>query len=121
MKTLTELGDYIAAQKLELAAKNLQHLIKIQDEQVTLENIVASLRTMLENAKGGDTDDFGAILANQSNILDATFLHLLDRAKDCSYTYEDKINLALKAQRQVERTIRTWQRITAEKKILRTN
>ena len=44
MKNIDSLGDYIAAQKLELAAKNLQHLLKIQKEQASLENIVGSLQ-----------------------------------------------------------------------------
>lgn len=121
MENLESLGDYIAAQKLELAAKNLQHLIKIQDEQVSLDHIVTELKHRLNDARNGDPDDFSVMLANQSNMLDATFLHLLEAAKKSTYTCDDKINLALKAQRQVERTIRTWQKITVEKKILRTN
>ena len=121
MENLESLGDYIAAQKLELAAKNLQHLIKIQDEQVSLDHIVTELKHRLNDARNGDPDDFSVMLANQSNMLDATFLHLLEAAKKSTYTCDDKINLALKAQRQVERTIRTWQKITVEKKTLRTN
>ena len=121
MKNLESLGDYIAAQKLELAAKNLQHLMKIEAEQATLQNIVSSLSHILSEAKNGNTDDFSTMLANQSNVLDATFLYFIDLAKTSSYTHDDKINMALKAQRQVERSIRTWQRITDNKKNLRTN
>ena len=121
MKNLADHGDWLAAQKLELAARNLSHLLKIQEEQISLDHIVTELKHRLDDARDGDPDDFSVMLANQSNMLDATFLHLLEAAKKSTYTCDDKINLALKAQRQVERTIRTWQKITVEKKILRTN
>lgn len=121
MTYLTDAADLVAAQKLELAARNLKHLMKVQEEQASLENIVGSLRTMLSNAKDGNTDDFGSMLAHQSNVLDATFLYFIDKAKDSPHSHDEKINLALKAQRQVERTIRTWRLISEQKKNLRTN
>lgn len=120
MKNLEEIGDYIAAQKLELAAKNLQHLMKIEAEQVSLQTIVSGLSRMINDARNGETDDFGSMLANQSNMLDATFLYFLDLASKSPNSHDDKINMALKAQRQVERTIRTWRLVSEQKKILRT-
>ncbi|PZQ45059.1 MAG: hypothetical protein DI551_08615 [Micavibrio aeruginosavorus] len=108
--------DRLATERLNLAARNLQHLMKMQDEQVTLENIVAALRTSVTGALNGDRDDFSFILANQSNILDAAFLHYVERAKGSQW-HADHINMALKAQRQTERTINTWHRINENKKI----
>lgn len=120
MKNLEEIGDYIAAQKLELAAKNLQHLMKIQAEQTSLQSIVTALSRMLADARNCDTEDFGTMLANQSNMLDATFLYFLDLAARSPHSHDDKVNMALKAQRQVERSIRTWRLLSEQKKILRT-
>lgn len=109
-------GDRLTALRLEKAAQNLQYLMKMQDEQITLENIVAALRTSLKGALNGDTGDFNAILANHTNILDATFSHFMARADGAGAWSIDNINMALKAQRQVDRTIRTWRMISETKK-----
>lgn len=116
MKNLEEIGDYIAAQKLELAAKNLRHLLKVQEEQVSLDNIVSSLERTIVDAHAGNPSDFSDILAAQTRILDATFNFYIDKAKN-GYSEDDKINIALRAQRQTDRTINTWKRIKTEKPV----
>ena len=111
-------ADFVAAQKLELAARNLRHLIKIAEEQASLENIVASLEQTIIDAHAGNPDDFSDILAAQTRILDATFHFYIDNSKG-KYTDDDKVNIALRAQRQTDRAINTWKKlksITKEKK-----
>lgn len=107
--------DFVAAQKLELAARNLARLIKISEEQASLDHIVASLERTVIDAHAGNPDDFSDILAAQARILDATFHFYIDNA-DGKCTHDDKINIALRAQRQTDRTINTWKRIRTEPK-----
>ena len=105
--------DFVAAQKLELAARNLARLIKISEEQASLNHIVASLERTIIDAHAGNPDDFSDILATQTRILDATFHFYINHA-DGKFTHDDKINIALRAQRQTDRTINTWKRIKTE-------
>jgi hypothetical protein len=113
---LKDAADYVAAKKLELAARNLARLIKISEEQASLNNIVASLERTIIDAHAGNPDDFSDILAAQTRILDATFHFYINNA-DCKFTHDDKINIALRAQRQTDRTINTWKRIKTEPRV----
>ncbi len=110
-KELTRIGNYIAAQKLELAARNFARLIKISEEQASLTRIVASLESTILNAHNGNPEDFSDILAAQARILDATFYFYMDNAHG-KFTRDDKVNIALRAQRQTERSINTWKRLS---------
>lgn len=111
---LNRIGNYIAAQKLDLAARNFARLIKISEEQASLKHIVASLEQTILNAHNGDPEDFTDILAAQARILDATFHFYVNHAQG-KFTHDDKMNIALRAQRQTDRTINTWKRLTSEK------
>jgi len=106
-------ADFVAAQKLELAARNLGRLIKISEEQVSLNHIVSSLEQTIIDAHAGNPDDFSDILAAQARILDATFHFYIDNAQG-KFTCDDKINIALRAQRQTDKAINTWKRIKTE-------
>lgn len=108
-------ADFLAAQKLELAARNLARLIKISEEQASLNHIVASLERTIIDAHAGNPDDFSDILAAQIRILDGAFHFYIGHA-DGKFTHDDKINIALRAQRQTDRAINTWKRIKAEPK-----
>lgn len=110
-KELYRIGNYIAAQKLELAARNFARLIKISEEQASLNHIVASLETTILNAHNGNPEDFSDILAAQARILDATFYFYMNSAHE-KFTRDDKVNIALRAQRQTERAINTWKRLS---------
>ena len=107
--------DFIGGQKLELAARNLARLTKISEEQYSLESIVNSLQETIIDAHAGNCDDFSDILATQARILDATFHFYIDNAKE-KYGKDDKINIALRAQRQTDKAINTWKRIKTEPK-----
>jgi hypothetical protein len=112
--TYQSAADFIAAKKLDLAARNLQHLLKIADEHVILDNIVESLERTIIDAHCGNSDDFSDILAAQARILDAAFNYYVNKSKD-AYSEDDKINIALRAQRQTDKAINTWKRIKTEK------
>ena len=103
-------GDYIAAQKLELACRNLQHLIKIKDEQTSLEAIVASLEQSLVDAHANNPTDIHDILIMQTRILDAAFHHYIKEASG-AYTRDEKIDRALRAQSQMVRTVNMWNKM----------
>ena len=113
-KEIYRIGNYIAAQKIELAGRNLARLIKISEEQASLKHIVASLEQTILKASNGDPEEFTDILAAQARILDATFHFYVNQA-DGKFTHDEKMNIALRAQRQTDRTINTWKRLTAEK------
>lgn len=100
----------VERQRLELAAKNLQHYLKIQEEQVTLENIVSALRDTHINAATAGPDDFTDILNAQARLLDATFQYYLNAGQN-GYTKDDKVNMAFKAQRQMLSTLNTWRHL----------
>ncbi len=105
---------FLAAKKLELAALNLKHYLKIQDEQVTLKAIVEALRKTQDKAQTGDPEEFGISLAQQASILAATFDFYLNTAKD-AYCADGKFLMALKAQRQMLSTINTWRLLEKHK------
>lgn len=108
-------ADFVAAQKLELAARNLARLIKISEEQASLNHIVASLERTIIDAHAGNPDDFSDILAAQARILDATFHFYINHATG-KFSHDDQVNIALRAQRQTDRAINTWKRLRTEPK-----
>ena len=114
MKTLSQHGDWLAAQKLELAARNLTHLIKINEEQTSLEHVVASLERTVIDAHSNDTSDLCDMMVVQARILDSLFYHYLDNAKG-KYTCDDKIARAMKAQAQTVRTLHAWKKLKEER------
>ena len=105
--------DFVAAQKLELAARNLGRLIKISEEQASLGKIVASLERTIIDAHAGNPEDFSDILAAQVRILDATFHFYMNHATG-KFSHDDQVNIALRAQRQTDRAINTWKRLKTE-------
>lgn len=114
MKTLSQYGDMLAAQKLELAARNLSHLIKINEEQTSLENIVLSIERSVIDAHGNDTSDLCDMMVVQARILDGLFFHYLDESKG-KYTCDEKIAKAMKAQAQTVRTLHAWTKLKEER------
>ena len=108
MKNLDDIADFVAAQKLELAARNLQHLLKMQQEQASLENIVGSLQQTVI--------DICDSMAVQMRIFDAVFQKYVFES-DGSRFVDDKLGFALKAQNQMLRTAQTWKRLKAETEI----
>ncbi len=107
-------AEFVATQKLTLAASNLQHLLKLQAEQTSLDAIVQSLQQTLIDAHAGNDDDFTDILAAQARILDATFHYYINNSRG-TYSEDDKINIALRAQRQTDRAINSWKRLKQQK------
>lgn len=101
---------FLSAEQLNLAARNIQHYLKIQDEQVTLDAIVSALRETLTETRDGTSESLGDMLALQAKILDATFGFYMHNAHD-AYNVDGKINMALKAQRQTISTINALQRM----------
>lgn len=117
MKTLSQHGDWLAAQKLELAARNLSHLIKINEEQSSLENVVASLERSLIDAHGNDPSDLCDMMVLHARILDSLFFYYLGDSKD-KYTADEKMDKAMKAQAQTVRTIHAW-KVLKEKRYVK--
>jgi hypothetical protein len=116
MTDYKQTGDYVAAQKLDLACRNIQHLLKIQEEQISLNAIVDSLQESLGQAHANNPSDMRDILVTQTRILDATFHYYMHNAHKSTYTSDDKVTMALRAQRQTERTISMWSRLTERDK-----
>ncbi len=114
MKDIENNGDWIAAQKLELAARNLQHLIKIQDEQLHLGNVVASIQQTMLEAHANNPADLCDMMVVQARIMDGLFHHYLDKSRECGYTEDDKIGAAMKAQAQSLRTVHAWKKLKTE-------
>ena len=116
MKNLKQHGDWLAAQKLELAARNLSHLIKINEEQNSLENVVASLEQTVIDAHSNNPSDLCDMMVIQARILDSLFYHYLDSANG-KYTCDDKIATAMRAQAQTVRTLHAWKKLKEERYI----
>ena len=116
MKNLDDIADFVAAQKLELAARNLQHLLKMQQEQASLENIVGSLQQTVIDAHANNPMDICDSMAVQMRIFDAVFQKYVFES-DGSRFVDDKLGFALKAQNQMLRTAQTWKRLKAETEI----
>lgn len=116
MKNLEQHGDWLAAQKLELAARNLSHLLKIHQEQTSLENIVGSLQQTMIDTDANDPRDLCDMMTVQARILDGVFHRFLDDAHG-KYTSDDKIAFAMKAQAQTVRTAMAWKRLKTETQI----
>lgn len=108
-------NDEIANKKIELAAENIRHLLNIREEQASLQIITDSLLSTLRDTQNGVPDDFSAILAAQVRVLDATFHFYVNKAQNI-HTQDDKINIALRAQRQTERTISAWKKLAGAAK-----
>ncbi len=102
----------LLAHKLELAARNLQHLLKIQQEQASLENIVASLEQTLIDAHGNNPMDACDRMTVQTQILDAVFHKFVGEAEQ-GYM-RDNLEFALRAQNQMLRTALTWKRLKTD-------
>ena len=92
--------NIVETETLRLAAQNLEHLININKEQVTLDNIVTSLKNTLIDAKSDTPEELENTLIVQARILDATFLYFLDTSKK-SYSELERVGIALKSQRQM--------------------
>jgi hypothetical protein len=105
---------FIERQKLELAAKNLQHFLRIQKEQVTLDAICDNLIQRLIDAQSNNPSDFCEMLATQVHILDATFHFYLEEAKVKDYTRYEQVAFALKAQQHALRTALGWKKLKTE-------
>ncbi len=97
----------LRTQELALAASNMKHYLKLPDNGPPIEDLVFSLEQSIADAHANNPIDFNDMLATQARLLDAGFHFMLDKAKDPFYA-QDFLNMALKAQRQVQRTIMTW-------------
>lgn len=97
-------GAFISAEKLNLAAQNLRHYIKIQDEQITMDKLVQDIRATLVTSR--KPENLSDMLALQAKILDAAFGYYMHEAHN-AYCADSKVIMALKAQRQALSTINT--------------
>jgi hypothetical protein len=119
MKNIIEHAEeFVRTENLRLAAANLQHLLKIQQEQTTLEAITNSLEQTIINAHGNAPYDLCDMMVVQARILDATFHYFVDQSKQ-KYTEEDKLTFALKAQQQTVRTALAWKKLKSENYVVR--
>lgn len=99
---LKETESSLSVETLSLAAKNLQHYLKIQNETVTLDAIVHDLRNTLDHRHA--PENLSDILTLQAKILDAAFAYYMNKARD-SYVSDDMVQMAFKAQRQTISTV----------------
>ena len=113
-----EARQLVEKEELRLAAQNLQHLLKIQKEQASLENIVASLEKTLIDTEEHNPEDFCRMMATQARILDATFHYFVDQSKE-SFSPSEKLCFALKAQAQTVRTALAWRRLKEQAELLK--
>jgi len=119
MKNIIEHAEeFVRTENLKLAAANLQHLLKIQQEQTSLEAITESLQQTIINAHGNAPYDLCDMMVVQARILDATFHYFVDKSKD-KYTEPDKLAFALKAQQQTVRTALAWKKLKSENYVVR--
>lgn len=102
---MEHLPPFLERHQLELAARNLQHLIKIQDEQLHLDNVVASIQQSMLDAHANNPTDLCDMMVVQARIMDSLFHYYLDKSKATPYTEDDKIGAAMKAQAQSLRTV----------------
>ncbi len=118
MSYLTDAADFVAAQRLELAARNLSHILKIQEEQVTLEKVTESLQSTMVDAHANNPVDLCDMMVTQARLLDGLFHFYLDESKG-RYTEHDKIATAMKANAQTVRTVHAWKKLKEEHYIKR--
>lgn len=111
---MVHLPPFLERQQLELAARNLQHLIKIKDEQLHLDNVVASIQQSMIDAHGNNPSDLCDMMVVQARIMDSLFHYYLDKSKATPYTEDDKIGAAMKAQAQSLRTVHAWKKLKEE-------
>jgi hypothetical protein len=103
----------IGEERLRLAAQNLQHLLKIQEEQTTLNKVVAALESSLIDAHGNNPTDLCDMMVAHAHILDGLFHYYLDASKG-AYTSEAKVATAMKAQAQTVRALHAWKKLKTE-------
>lgn len=108
---LQDARNFIETEKLTLAARNLKYLLRLQSEQASLPQIVQSLERTLREAEAGKPRDFADILTTQARILDAAFHYYIEESNS-PYSGLEKVNTALKAQRQTRQTIMSWKMLT---------
>ena len=113
MTVIDDTGDMVAAQKRLLAAKNLQRLIHIEEEQQGLETIVASLDQTVIDAHGNNPVDICDMMAVQTHMLDALFYDYLDRSAKPNYR-DEHVDRAIRAQNQMLRTALAWKRLKTD-------
>ncbi len=118
MTYLTDAADFVAAQKLELAARNLLHILKIQQEQVTIDRVVSSIQQTMVDAHANNPTDLCDMMVTQARIMDSLFHFYLDESKG-QYTEHDKIATAMKANAQTVRTLHAWKKLKEENYIKR--
>ncbi len=105
--------ETLSAQRLDLAARNLRHFLKIDEEEATLNGVTASLERTMINAHGNDPADLCDMMAVQTHLLDSLFHYYLDQSKT-AYCKESWIDRALRAQQQTMRTALAWKRLKTE-------
>lgn len=110
MSYLTDAADFVAAQKLELAGRNLKHLLKIQEEQASLENIVATLKQTVIDAHANNPMDLCDMMVLQARLLDGLFHYYLDNGTG-KYTEDTQVEKAMRAQAQTVRTLHAWKKL----------
>lgn len=107
MSYLTDVADFVAAKKLELAARNLEHLLKIKKNRQASKTSWPPSNPPLSMRMRATTMTLPISWRRRPRILDGAFLYYIDAAKD-AYTADEKMNIALRAQRQTDRAINTW-------------
>lgn len=104
----------VETETLRLAARNLQHLIKINEEEVTLDNIVTSMQKTIADTKSDTPEELEDILVTQARILDGAFLYFLDKSKN-AYTEHEKVDMALKAHKQMLSAVNTMRHLKQQR------
>ncbi len=104
------------ARRLELAAAHLQHLLRIQETQISLPNLVLALKEDISKSIDFAAEDLSPLLKTQINILDSLFNYYIEESKNPRHSTDDKLSIALKAQRQLDKSVATFMKLQKIKK-----
>lgn len=119
MTNPNETTDILTVRSLDLACRNIQHLLKIEEEESTRNQLAASLCGSMARARNGDPAQFSDMLSLTAHTIHATVQHYIG---DANRSYESKgethhymksesLMAAAQTQDRLIRTIETWRKL----------
>ncbi len=106
----------IANRELLHSARNLQHLLRVDQDTKTFQAVADSLNQTMIDAYGNNPMDICHKMTVQARIFDAMFQDYLTKARNCEPDQREAyIEKAIQCQKQMVRTMSAWKHLKIER------
>lgn len=106
----------IANRELLHSARNLQHLLRVDQDTKTFQAVADSLNQTMIDAYGNNPVDICNKMTMQARIFDAMFQDYLTKARNCEPDQREAyIEKAMRCQKQMVSTMNAWKSLKIER------